>query len=84
MAAGAPIHLPSLPIEYVDFAQWQHQALQGEPLDQQLRYWHKQLADAPTSLDLPLDFPRPVQPTFTGETDIHGLTNIPEPSPEAI
>ncbi|MEM8531176.1 MAG: amino acid adenylation domain-containing protein [Chloroflexota bacterium] len=56
---GQTPHLPELPIQYVDFAVWQRQWLQGEQLDRQLAYWQKQLAHIPPLLLLPTDHPRP-------------------------
>ena len=63
-ASGLPSPLPELPIQYADFAMWQRQQIQGEALEQQLRYWRRQLTDAPELLSLPLDRPRPLHPTL--------------------
>lgn len=54
-AAGKPSPLPELAIQYVDFAHWQRQWLQGEVLESQLNYWKQKLADLPPPLKLPLD-----------------------------
>ncbi|HET6976571.1 MAG TPA: amino acid adenylation domain-containing protein [Pyrinomonadaceae bacterium] len=64
--AGAPSALPELPIQYADFAVWQRDHLQGDVLDAELRYWNRQLADAPKVLDLPTDRPRPRLESFRG------------------
>jgi amino acid adenylation domain-containing protein len=62
--AGRPGTLPALPIQYADYAVWEHETLLGaggagpSPLQAQLDYWRTQLADLPT-LELPLDRPRP-------------------------
>src|SRR4029077_20822175 len=45
--------LPELPIQYADFAVWQRAWLAGEVLAAQLAYWRRQLAGAPTLLELP-------------------------------
>ncbi len=58
--------LPSLPIQYADFALWQRQRLQGAVLQEQLQYWRQQLQGAPTLLPLPTDRPRPAIQTFAG------------------
>jgi amino acid adenylation domain-containing protein len=58
--------LPPLPIQYVDFAHWQRQWLTGKVLEQQLAYWKQQLADVPTLLELPTDYPRPPVQRFQG------------------
>jgi len=47
-----PSPLPELPIQYADFADWQHRWLQGEVLQTQLSYWQQQLAGAPPALNL--------------------------------
>ncbi len=52
LVENRPVVLPELPIQYADFAAWQRQWLQGEPLNQQLRYWQQQLQDLPV-LNLP-------------------------------
>ncbi|NEQ79118.1 MAG: amino acid adenylation domain-containing protein, partial [Moorea sp. SIO2I5] len=44
---GQPSPLPELPIQYVDFAVWQRQWLQGEVLETQLAYWKQQLGANP-------------------------------------
>jgi surfactin family lipopeptide synthetase A len=64
--AGKPSLLPPLPIQYADFALWQRDWFQGALLDQQLDYWKRQLAGAPTVLELPTDHPRPATQSFRG------------------
>ncbi|MDF5719764.1 MAG: amino acid adenylation domain-containing protein [Rhizonema sp. PD37] len=66
--AGKPSPLPELPIQYADFAVWQHQWLQGEVLKKHLSYWKQQLAGAPPILELPTDRPRPPVQSFRGAT----------------
>jgi amino acid adenylation domain-containing protein len=65
--AGQPASLPPLPLQYADFAVWQRQWLQGEVLQRQLTYWRTQLAQAPSSLELPTEAPRPPQQTYRGK-----------------
>jgi len=57
--------LPELPVQYVDFAVWQRNQLQGERLAQLLEYWRRQL-DGLKSLELPTDHPRPLQQSYRG------------------
>jgi FkbH-like protein len=57
-AAGEPSPLPELPVQYADFALWQHEWLQSDEMRKQLSYWMKQLEDAPAALDIPTDRPR--------------------------
>lgn len=63
--AGQPVQLPSLPVQYADFALWQRQWLQGQVLEEQVTYWKQQLANV-TPLALPVDHPRPPIPTYRG------------------
>jgi len=42
-AAGLPSPLPELPIQWADFALWQHQWLQGTVLDAHVDFWAGQL-----------------------------------------
>ena len=55
--------LPALEIQYADYAHWQRE---GAPLDAQLDYWEKQLADAPPVHHLVEDKTRPEQKQFVG------------------
>ncbi|MEH1894385.1 MAG: amino acid adenylation domain-containing protein [Nostoc sp.] len=63
---GQPSLLSELPIQYVDFAAWQRQRLQGELLQSQISYWKNQLEGAPKLLELPTDYPRPAVSSFQG------------------
>jgi amino acid adenylation domain-containing protein len=56
--------LPSLPVQYADFAVWQRSWLAGEVLAGELAHWRRVLAGAPESLELPADRPRPAVPTW--------------------
>lgn len=58
--------LPELPLQYVDFAAWQTQRLQGETLREQLDYWQKKLSGSLPVLELPTDHPRPAIQTYNG------------------
>jgi amino acid adenylation domain-containing protein len=66
ISQGKPSPLPSLPIQYVDFAHWQRQWLTEEFLEKQLHYWKEKLHDAPVLLELPTDHPRPPIQTSKG------------------
>src|SRR6185369_13423222 len=62
---GQPSPLSELPIQYADFAVWQHEWLQ-ETLAKEVAYWRKQLAGAPPTLELPADHPRPATQSYRG------------------
>ncbi|HEY0605695.1 MAG TPA: amino acid adenylation domain-containing protein, partial [Herpetosiphonaceae bacterium] len=57
--------LPTLPIQYADYAAWQQEWLRAAPIVAQLDYWKQQLADVPV-LNLPTDRPRPALPSNEG------------------
>ncbi len=65
-AAGGAPRLPELPIQVADFAAWQRRWLAGAELEERIGYWRRQLAGAPTTLELPADRARPAAPTFAG------------------
>lgn len=60
------LQLPSLPIQYADFAVWQRHWLSGATLENQRAFWAEQLAGAPALLHLPTDHPRPPHLSFRG------------------
>jgi amino acid adenylation domain-containing protein len=60
--------LPPLPIQYADYALWQRRFLQGDRLQEQVRFWRGQLDGAPALLALPTDFPRPATPSHAGDS----------------
>jgi hypothetical protein len=61
-SSGSVPDLPELPIQYADFACWQHDRLRGKVLDGLTAYWLGELSDAPRFLALPTDRPRlPIQ-----------------------
>ncbi|MEM8933256.1 MAG: amino acid adenylation domain-containing protein, partial [Acidobacteriota bacterium] len=54
------VELPELPLQFVDYARWQRQALAGEALDRRVEAGRRRLADTPSVLELPTDHPRPI------------------------
>jgi amino acid adenylation domain-containing protein len=66
---GNPSPLPELPIQYVDFAHWQSQWLQGEVFQQELSYWKERLNCAPKVTELLTDYPRPAVQNFKGASE---------------
>src|SRR5437660_2037885 len=57
--------LPSLSIQYADFAAWQQEWLRkSDQARAQLVYWKQYLTGAPDCLELPTDRPRPPVQTF--------------------
>ncbi|MCC5602612.1 non-ribosomal peptide synthetase [Nostoc favosum] len=73
-AANQPSPLPELAIQYVDFAVWQRQWLQGEVLETQIAYWRQQLGGILPVLQLPTDYPRSRVQTFLGAIESFSLS----------
>ncbi|MFG6101405.1 amino acid adenylation domain-containing protein [Leptothoe sp. EHU-05/26/07-4] len=71
---GQPSPLPKLPIQYVDFAVWQRQWLQGEVLEAQQAYWKQQLEATPPVLELPTDRHPPSVITSQGTKKFFALS----------
>ncbi|HET8891758.1 MAG TPA: amino acid adenylation domain-containing protein, partial [Candidatus Angelobacter sp.] len=71
---GRNPELPTLPIQYVDYAVWQRAWLEESgTLQQQLGYWQEKLAGAAESLDLATDYSRPNIQGFAGATHVFTL-----------
>src|SRR5262249_105419 len=73
-AQGRRSPLPPLEVQYADYALWQRDWLRGDVLPQQLAYWKTQLDDAPPTLELPSDHPRPATPTYKGAVKLFSLS----------
>ncbi|HEX8273747.1 MAG TPA: amino acid adenylation domain-containing protein [Longimicrobiaceae bacterium] len=63
---GRPSPLPELPVQYADYALWQREQVQRDAEAKHVAYWTRQLAGAPSLLELPTDHPRPPVPSFRG------------------
>ncbi len=74
-AAGRPVSLEPLPLQYTDFARWQREVLAGPAGERLLAYWQKQLGDGLPALDLPTDRPRPPLQTFRGDSHSISLSS---------
>ncbi|MFK5733605.1 amino acid adenylation domain-containing protein [Pseudomonas urmiensis] len=66
LVAGQPVNPEPLAIQYADYAIWQRAWLEAGEGERQLQYWQAQLGSEQPLLDLPLDFPRPAQPSYQG------------------
>ncbi|MEV4886451.1 amino acid adenylation domain-containing protein [Chitinophaga ginsengisegetis] len=52
--------LPSIPVTYSDYSDWEHRMFASGSLQRQELFWKQQLAQSVPVLDLPIDFNRPV------------------------
>ncbi len=65
---GDAVMLPSLPIQYADYAGWQRQWCSGPSLKRSLEYWTTKLEGRQPTLALPTDRPRPSAQSYRGAT----------------
>lgn len=65
--------LPSLEVQYGDYAHWQRNSLGEKTLEKQLAYWQSKLCGAPQLHSLPLDRVRPVQQDYRGASHTQQL-----------
>ena len=65
-AMGADDPLPTLPVQYADYAAWQRERLSPERVAEESGYWRQALSDAPAFLELPTDRKRPPEQDHRG------------------
>ncbi|MFJ2995779.1 amino acid adenylation domain-containing protein, partial [Pandoraea sp. NPDC087047] len=71
IVAGRVLALPSLPIQYADFAVWQRNWLGAGVMERQLAHWTARLGDTHAPIELPFDHRRVAHATAEGR---HALT----------
>ena len=62
-----PSPLSRLPIQYSDYAVWQKNWLSKNDLSRQKQYWKERLKGELPVIQLPVDYPRPMSPRYTGK-----------------
>jgi amino acid adenylation domain-containing protein len=65
LEAGAD-GLPPLPVQYADYALWQHGRLEAGEAERQAAYWRSELGASPPETPLPLDRPRRAERAASG------------------
>jgi len=58
--------LPALELQYKDYAVWRNSPRQASVLELQEQFWLKEFSGRIPRLNLPTDFPRPVNPDYEG------------------
>ncbi len=69
---GTVSQLPDMKLQYVDYAVWQRNYLQGAVLDTKLAYWKSKLLGV-NALQLPTDFTRPAVWSTKGDWFYHSI-----------
>lgn len=62
------VELPELRIQYKDFSEWQNQLFLSDKIKKQEEYWLNRFKGDLTTLQMPLDYPRPSILEYTGAT----------------
>ncbi|MBM7586116.1 amino acid adenylation domain-containing protein [Bacillus pakistanensis] len=65
---GQSPKLPELMIQYSDYANWQQTFLDGESIEKQKAYWKEKLKGELPVLEIPTDYPRPLEQTTNGNS----------------
>lgn len=68
LSENTDFHLPSLKVQYADFAQWQNDWLASEEFKGQISFWKNELQNAPGYLNLKTDFPRHSENSLNGHS----------------
>jgi amino acid adenylation domain-containing protein len=66
-SAGRRSPLEELALQYADYAVWQREWLQGEVLEEQMRYWRVQLEGMSELMEMPVDRARQAVADYRGE-----------------
>jgi amino acid adenylation domain-containing protein len=72
---GAPSPLPMPVLQYGDYTVWQQEHLKSPPIQKQIDYWCRTLADAPPKLELVGDRTRSARPTHAGSMEVFEIPN---------
>lgn len=65
---GTPITLPSLAVQYADFAIWQRKNFSADKINAEIEFWKNKLKGIPDLCSMPPDKPRPSVQSFAGDT----------------
>jgi pristinamycin I synthase 3 and 4 len=66
LSLGKPSPLTELPVQYADYAVWQHRWLGSKFAKEDIAYWKEKLGAEVSVLELPADHPRPAVRTYSG------------------
>ena len=66
LVRGRPTTLDELPIQLVDFCEWQQEWVRSDEAQRQLAFWKDRLQGAAPVLELAVDRPRPATQSFQG------------------
>ena len=60
--------LPSIDVDYLDYARWMNNSIKNGMFEKQRQYWLDKFSNVPEGLNLPTDYVRPAIQTFNGGT----------------
>ncbi|MCU0288397.1 MAG: amino acid adenylation domain-containing protein, partial [Acidobacteria bacterium] len=62
------LELPILKLQYKDYAEWQNSEPEKEKRQKQEKYWLQEFKKEISTLELPIDYPRPLTQNFDGDS----------------
>ena len=68
LAANTTPDLPTLSLQYADYAAWASEQLRSTRMESQIEYWRQKLDGLPPYLELPISGPYPNQRSMRGDT----------------
>jgi hypothetical protein len=71
---GTKPHLPLVPFQYCDYAEWQRRPASAGTIEENLKFWDQELAGKLPVTNLPLDRRRPATRKFEGGAELFQLT----------
>ena len=74
LEVGKTPSLPTLTLQYSDYALWRHRRVASGALDKHLAYWREQLSGELPTLQLPTDRPRPDTASYAGGMETFALS----------
>ncbi|GMQ55844.1 hypothetical protein AN1V17_02360 [Vallitalea sediminicola] len=66
--------LPSLQVDYLDYARWMNNSINNGLFEKQKQYWLDKFSTVPDGLNLPTDYLRPAVQTFNGGTILKSIS----------
>jgi len=66
LVSGQEPQLAPMPVQYLDYAEWERQAFAQGALQEHMDFWQRELEGLPAMLQLPTDRPRPPVQTTRG------------------
>ena len=71
---GREAKVEEMKVQYGEYAAWERERLQGEVIEEQIKYWREQLGGRLPEMELRTDHPRPAIQSYRGATEFRALS----------